>query len=78
MIKCPKCRAKGSSVALNELWNGGGLHFDQNDDGSISDKGIVSEGGPVGVEGICLSCGHIWKIRGVSQITELQNRTNQP
>lgn len=71
MIRCPKCKAKGSSIVLQELWRDHVIEFDQRDDGTVEAKGILKEGSAYGVQAWCLECQKKWRLRGVTQITNL-------
>ena len=75
MVVCPKCGAKGSDIALLEIWTGHTITFDQFDDGTVSEKGYLSDGGsPTHVQGDCMKCSKKWTLRGVLQTTELNMR----
>jgi hypothetical protein len=71
MITCPKCRAKGTSVYLLELWKNHSIEFSQEEDGSLIGSN-QSEGDPYKVVGICRKCEHVWTLRGARQITDLE------
>ncbi len=71
-IKCPKC---GSSPNLyKEVWSGQEIQFCVTD-GSIDETGAIMEPDPVYVIAECgnSTCNHNWKLRGVSQITQIQS-----
>ncbi len=67
-IKCPKC--KSDSLILIELWKGHSISWDQVGGWFIKPEGILEPGDPYSVEAKCI-CGHMWKIRGVSQIDQI-------
>lgn len=69
-ILCPKCRSQADY--LTEIWAGHGIefHFDKN--GEIEEKGNIEPGQPDHVLAKCSCCCHEWKLRGVTQITELR------
>lgn len=71
MTRCPKCKADGENIILREHWTDHVIEFVQNADGTVQPEGILREGSPAMVRGVCACCGHRWKLRGVSQITEL-------
>jgi hypothetical protein len=67
---CPKCK----SVAVNYIeQNSSSITFDVDENGYASEIGYLADGAdPYAVFGLCKN-GHEWKLRGVRQITELQN-----
>ena len=71
-IKCPKC--KSAPAYLEEFWVDHSIQFDINDAGEISEVGILCPGVPSHVVAVCDSCEHTWRLRNVSQITELQEK----
>lgn len=75
-IRCPKCRSMPDS--FKEIWNYSGITW------SVSSEGLPEKvtghdlgGDPAGVEATCGKCGHFWKIRNVSQITDLKPDENE-
>lgn len=69
--KCSKC--KSSPKAFVELWGAGNtIVFQCDENGEPQDEGdLCIDSAPYGVEERCI-CGHQWRLRGVSQITELR------
>ena len=67
MKKCPKC--KDTPYCLTELWNGHTIEFTITD-GEISQDGVQEVGFPCGVIANC-KCGHFWRLRGITQITDI-------
>jgi len=64
-IRCPKC--KSAPFELLELWSFHNISFEY--DGETYDKeGSLQVGDPYGVQASC-DCGHVWRLRGVYQIT---------
>lgn len=79
MIRCRNCKAQGSDIVLQEIWAGDAMEFCQNDDGSIDTDGILLQNSdPVAVKAICTACHHGWKLRGVTQITNLVGHPDNP
>ena len=73
--KCPKCRnnVMGYQEVFEQVidWDA-----DQNGFPSMTDENcsaIESGGNPVCVFGWCL-CGHKWRVRGVTQITDIKRK----
>jgi hypothetical protein len=75
MRKCPKCRGKISN--LIEVWSGHTIDFEVQDDGEISEEGYMSDGEPSHVEANCGVCSHRWRVRGVHDIDDLREATQQ-
>lgn len=75
MVICPKCKAKGNRIVINEIYENY-IEFEQYDDGSIDSVGALMHGNVLRVEAICSSCSHSWKLRKSSQITEVQEAYN--
>ena len=69
IVKCPKC--KQSPLLFREIWTSFGIEFYVADDGTAELEGCKTDGVPDNVEAEC-NCGHCWRVRGVTQITELQ------
>jgi hypothetical protein len=68
--KCPKC--KKTVFAYIEVWKNHTMSFDCDRNGYWDgEDGFSAAGEPDHVNGYCL-CGHIWRIKGVRQITELK------
>lgn len=68
---CPKCNKP--VIRYIEIWIGHSVEFCLNE--SINGEfphGNLEPGDPDHVEGHCDNCGHIWRLRGVSQISDLQ------
>lgn len=70
-IKCPKCYQ--SPTGYDEIWAGHWIQFGADASGAPSAKGELMEGQPVGVKAVC-GCGHVWRLRGVTCVTDLRNR----
>lgn len=68
-IRCPQCRS--ISLELIELWKDHSIIWQQDDQGLISSKGILEPGNPYRVEAECRDCKHTWKVRRITQITDL-------
>lgn len=68
-VKCPKCRSTRPE-SYTEMWTDHGISFDAMD-GVPSEEGWMQEGNPSYVVAHC-GCGHIWRLKGISQITELR------
>lgn len=67
MRKCPKC--KSPPIFFTEVWKNSTIQFEVTD-GKIEEVGYKEPGEPYCVEATC-SCGHRWRLRGVTQITDL-------
>lgn len=68
-VKCPECLIQ-SGFCFVEVWEGHTISFDQRENGEIDPVGYMGEGYPRSVEAKC-QCGHVWRIRGAHQITDL-------
>ena len=68
MRKCPKCR-KYQIVILTEVWTGHHIEFEVVN-GVREEKGYLEDGEPFAVYAEC-ACGNRWKLRGVSDIRQL-------
>ena len=66
-IKCPKCGKE--PFALDEVWENHNIQFAYAD-GKRGREGWLGEGSPVAVVARC-ECGYAWRLRGITQITEL-------
>ena len=66
--RCPRCRKRPTTYT--EIWDGT-IQFDVDEHGVPEEKGNLEWGKPCSVEAEC-KCGHAWKLRGVTQITELR------
>lgn len=67
-IRCPKC--KSPVCLLVELWMNHAAYFDVINDRRFLVGGL-SPGYPYCVEAHCGNCRHVWRLRGVTQITDL-------
>lgn len=67
--RCPRCRNLPSVYI--EMWAGHTIEFDADENGRPEAEGYLREGEPHHVEARC-RCGHMWRLRGVTQITELR------
>ena len=70
IIKCPRC--KSEEIELIEIWNGSSISFML--EGMMVDlnDGYKAYGYPVRVEAKCTDCEHQWKLRNITQITDLE------
>jgi hypothetical protein len=57
--------------SYTELWEGHSIEFSVDALGNPEDNGVLVEGAPYAVEAIC-RCGHRWRLRGVTQITDIK------
>lgn len=71
MVKC-KCKADGSDILLHEFWKNHSIEFQQLDSGKVEREGILQNGSPYMVQAFCMRCRRRWKLRGVTQISELE------
>ncbi|MDR2782553.1 MAG: hypothetical protein LBB48_01690 [Treponema sp.] len=65
-IKCSKCG--GAPSFYKEIWSGAVMMFDAE---TFESYGNEDYGDPYCVQAICGKCGHIWRIRGITQITDI-------
>lgn len=71
MSAVPKCRCGKRPISYNEVWLGASiLFYAPNADGVPTQSEDGDRGDPHHVEARC-SCGRTWRLRGVTQITEL-------
>lgn len=68
--KCPKCGGKQPDYYV-ELWTDHAVYFYADASGRPEKEGSLTEGEPHYVDAVC-KCGHRWRLRGISQITELR------
>lgn len=66
-IRCPKCGEAPDT--LQEVWRGHVIDFSY-DGESVDKEGYTGTGEPFKVVAVC-GCGHIWALRGITQITDL-------
>jgi hypothetical protein len=66
-IVCPKCRKE--PIQLVEHWTGHIIEFSVKN-GMVDQEGNKEMGDPDHVVAVC-GCGHTWRVRGISQITEI-------
>lgn len=66
-VKCPKCGA--DAARLFESWTGHVIEFACSS-GKREAEGTLSEGEPCRVGAQC-SCGNLWSLRGVRQVSDL-------
>ena len=64
---CPKC--KSSDLILTELWKNHSIQWHLN--GETLGKGNAEPEDPYRVEAFCNECNHEWRLRGVTQITDV-------
>ena len=71
---CPKCR--GPIAYYTEVWNSFAIEFEAV--GGIPEKkGTTIIGDPAWVEATCSLCLHHWRLRGITQITELREEADE-
>ncbi len=67
-LKCPKCSSKNIGVTeiseAERIWQIEDNSIDEDD--AMTDIGFVLR-----VDGRCWDCKHIWKLRNITQITDL-------
>ena len=68
-IRCPKCGSRPDHY--REFYSKMGTEFDARSDGTPEPVGFHFEGLPRSVLAVC-GQGHHWRLRGVSQITDLR------
>lgn len=64
---CPKC--KSSDLILTELWINHSIQWHLN--GETLGKGNAEPGDPYKVKAFCNECNHEWRLRGVTQISDV-------
>ena len=69
--KCPKCRRL--PIIYLEMWAGHSIEFAAVD-GVPEKEGNLEAGSPTHVIAEC-GCGHMWRLRGVLQITDVVDTT---
>ena len=65
---CPRCRK--ADLTLTELWRGHSVQFSYKD-GKIVGKGNLEVGDPYKVEAFCNDCNHEWRLKRVTQISDI-------
>lgn len=65
---CPKC--KSSDLTLTELWKNHSVQFYYKN-GEIVGKGNLEPGDPYKVEAFCNDCSHEWRLKGITQISDV-------
>jgi hypothetical protein len=71
-LRCPKCRKAPRQIVEYIV---GASVFDVLEDGAVRDgEGIHEPGGYFKVEAKC-GCGHRWRLKGVTQVTDLDDPT---
>lgn len=76
-VKPPRCPACGSFPNhYDEIWIGHSIQFAADLKGRPAKEGYMGEGSPFKVIATC-RCGRSWKLRGVTQITELQQQPDE-
>lgn len=68
MRRCPKC--KGAPSSYTEVWENY-LEFNAVN-GIPEEEGYLHPGHATSVKAHCSKCGHNWKLKMITQITELQ------
>jgi hypothetical protein len=71
--RCPECHS--IPIRYTEFWRNHSISFDARPDGGAEEIGVLNEGSPYCVLATC-KCGNGWRLRGVTQITDL--RTERP
>lgn len=74
-VFCPRCRRRREACTLTELWINHAATFDYYSGGYRSAIGELTPGRPYCVEATC-DCGYKWRLRGVQQITDLDEDTD--
>lgn len=72
--RCPKCG--GAPNEYREVWDKAGISFDADEAGRPADEGYAYEGYPTSVLASCGKCSWCWKLKGVTQITEVRELFN--
>ena len=69
--KCPLCHSLIDQ--FQEMWRDADIFFETDKDGYPNEQKGILEGRrePYAVYGICRECRYRWKLRGVTQITDL-------
>jgi hypothetical protein len=67
--RCPKCSQR--PIEYIEVWRGHSIRFGIDDSGAPEERGNLHDGEPYSVEAEC-ACGNRWKLKGVTQITDLE------
>jgi hypothetical protein len=65
---CPKCRK--SNLTLTEVWRGHSTEFNYLN-GKINNNRANEVGNPYKVMATCNECNYYWKLKGVTQVTDL-------
>jgi hypothetical protein len=68
-LKCSKC--KSIDLVLVELWKDATIEWEQFNGEFYRNDGNLEPGYPYALEARCKTCGHCWKVRGVSQIDQI-------
>ena len=68
--RCPKCHSIPHE--FREVWSGQGLSFHSDAEGKPTYEGYRTEGTPTDVIASCLTCGNTWRLRGITQISEVR------
>lgn len=71
-LRCSGC--KSTDLYLKEVWQGNYITFNY-EDGKITGKGNLEAGNPTKVVACCNNCSKEWKIKGVTQITDLKDES---
>jgi len=72
--RCPRCR--GNPSFYTEVWEGHTIEFEADKEGFPSDTGYLNPGNPYRVTARCSKCGYNWRLRGVGQITDLEQQND--
>ncbi len=72
---CPSCGRLPYQYV--ELWRGHSIVFTATAGGRPEAEGEMEPGDPYAVEAVC-RCGRTWRVRGVLQISDLWEDTNEP
>ena len=66
-LRCPKCRKRAISITETAKQFG---NYHQSADGKIDEIGYFNPGAVLRVDCTCDECGHMWRPRGVLQVSD--------
>ena len=67
--RCPKCRSRPFQYI--ELWKDHSIEFQADENGNPEAEGNLRTGDPYKVVAEC-SCGHIWTLKNITQISDIE------
>jgi Zn ribbon nucleic-acid-binding protein len=70
--KCPKCKSENLSITETGDYS---TTWEQKNGYVNPEEGIHNPGGVYRVDGECINCGHIWKLKRL-QITDLVDKND--